>query len=76
MNGDDPVVVEITSVLENEVTVTQQVVAVEVTQELPIEVSVAVPGIQGPPGPPGDPGVHVGPTPPSDTNLLWVDTSV
>lgn len=27
------------------------------------------------PGPQGSPGVHVGPTPPSDTTLLWVDTS-
>lgn len=26
-------------------------------------------------GPAGDPGVHVGPTPPADTSLLWVDTS-
>lgn len=26
-------------------------------------------------GPKGDPGVHVGPTPPPDTSLVWVDTS-
>lgn len=32
-------------------------------------------GPTGPTGPVGDPGVHVGPTPPTDTNLLWVDTS-
>lgn len=25
---------------------------------------------------PGDPGVYVGPTPPANTNLLWVDTSM
>ena len=27
------------------------------------------------PGVNGSPGVHVGPTPPADTTLLWVDTS-
>ena len=26
-------------------------------------------------GPPGSSGVYVGPTPPIDTSLLWVDTS-
>lgn len=28
------------------------------------------------PGPPGSPGVVVGPTPPTDTSLLWVDTNI
>lgn len=32
-------------------------------------------GPAGPKGDTGDPGVYVGPTPPSDTSLLWVDTS-
>lgn len=32
-------------------------------------------GGQGPAGPQGNPGVFVGPTPPSDITLLWVDTS-
>lgn len=27
------------------------------------------------PGPAGSPGVVVGPTPPTDTTLLWVDTT-
>lgn len=31
--------------------------------------------VQGPQGDPGVPGVHIGTTPPSDTSLLWVDTS-
>lgn len=26
-------------------------------------------------GPPGPVPIHIGPTPPSDTSLLWVDTS-
>lgn len=31
--------------------------------------------VEGPTGATGDPGVHIGPTPPADTSLLWVDTS-
>lgn len=31
--------------------------------------------VEGPQGATGDPGVHIGPTPPADTSLLWVDTS-
>jgi hypothetical protein len=33
-------------------------------------------GPVGPVGPAGDPGVHVGPTAPTNTSLLWVDTSI
>lgn len=33
------------------------------------------PGVQGPPGSYNGPQIHVGPTPPSDTSVLWVDTS-
>lgn len=40
-----------------------------------VEFADAIVGPAGPQGPPGDPGVHVGPTPPSDTSLIWVDTS-
>jgi hypothetical protein len=25
-------------------------------------------------GPPGDPGIHIGPDPPEDTSILWLDT--
>lgn len=32
-------------------------------------------GIPGPQGPPGSDAIYVGPTPPSDTTLLWFDTS-
>ena len=32
-------------------------------------------GETGPIGPTGNPGVYVGATPPTDTSLLWVDTS-
>jgi hypothetical protein len=40
-----------------------------------IKGDVGATGPVGPIGPVGDPGVHVGPTPPADTDLLWVDTS-
>ena len=33
-------------------------------------------GATGATGPAGIPGVYVGTTPPSNTSLLWVDTSV
>lgn len=29
----------------------------------------------GPQGVPGPSGLHIGPTPPSDLTILWVDTS-
>jgi hypothetical protein len=32
-------------------------------------------GVAGPTGPIGPTAIVVGPTPPSDTSLLWVDTS-
>lgn len=32
-------------------------------------------GPEGPQGPQGDAGVHVGPSAPTDTSLLWVDES-
>lgn len=52
-------------------------VDVEIVKESPVLLTQS--GGVGPPGPKGDtgnPGVFVGPTPPSDTSLLWVDTSV
>lgn len=33
-------------------------------------------GAIGPPGPAGPVPIYVGPTPPINTSLLWVDTSV
>ena len=36
---------------------------------------VVISPVFGEPGLNGSPGVHIGPTPPSDTSLLWVDTS-
>ena len=32
-------------------------------------------GPRGPAGPKGDPQIHIGPTPPTDVTMLWVDTS-
>lgn len=32
-------------------------------------------GLTGATGPTGNPGVYVGPTPPADHTLLWVDTA-
>lgn len=59
----------------------------DVSVRLRVDGSEAVDGVGGStgstiefgsliPGPPGSPGVFVGPTPPADTTLLWVDTSV
>lgn len=47
---------------------------IEVGPQVTVQARVAASGSQGPPGPPG-PGPHVGPTPPTDTSLVWVDTS-
>lgn len=40
-----------------------------------IELDTCQIGGPGPQGIPGDPGVYVGPTPPLNTSLIWVDTS-
>ena len=32
-------------------------------------------GPRGPKGDQGSPGYHVGPTPPEDQSLIWIDTS-
>lgn len=45
------------------------------TASLVLTVTQVMNNQTGPQGPTGDPGVHVGPTPPVDTTLLWVDTS-
>jgi hypothetical protein len=50
----------------------------ELDVSLPLASSITTVGVGaviGPRGPQGDPGVHIGPTPPADHSLLWVDTS-
>jgi hypothetical protein len=50
----------------------------ELDVSLPLANSVTMVGVgpvTGPRGPQGDPGVHIGPTPPADHSLLWVDTA-
>lgn len=45
------------------------------TASLVLTVTQVMNNQQGPQGPQGDPGIYVGPTPPANTSLLWVDTS-
>lgn len=50
--------------------------AVQVVRQ-PTVLRVGVTTTTGPPGPAGanGAGIHVGPTPPTDTSLLWVNTA-
>jgi hypothetical protein len=54
------------------ITVTKRTTTASVVDPQPKTATAVTPG---PRGPQGDPGVHVGPTAPSDTTLIWVDTS-
>lgn len=80
-NNDNVVV---NNPVSNKVVVNQQtsdkVVVTKTAQEV-LRVSTGIKGDTGPQGPvgpvgpTGDPGVYVGATAPTDTDLLWVDTS-
>lgn len=62
MSGEEIVKVEVTEQLENQVTVVQNTTTVEITEELPAEVTVSLVGIQGPIGPTGPMSTVPGPT--------------
>lgn len=61
-----------------EVIIDDGVVSIEIS-DVTVLVTGDGAGPQGPPGPTGAAGplpIYIGPTPPANTSLLWVDTSV